>query len=93
MGQLRVFWNLIKKVKALTACWRTIADDYDKLIVPAGGMRKPTTEETNIATFRGNGIYRSENNFAMDGAAVFSFSIKEVPELVNFAAEKLQFKQ
>ncbi|MBD2277256.1 3-oxoacyl-ACP synthase III family protein [Aphanizomenon flos-aquae] len=74
-----------QKGKGLTACWRTIADDYDKLIVPAGGMRKPNTEETNITNLRKNGIYRSENNLAMDGAAVFSFSIQEVPDIVNFA--------
>ncbi|MTJ07335.1 MULTISPECIES: 3-oxoacyl-ACP synthase III family protein [unclassified Anabaena] len=71
--------------QGLTAFWRTIADDYDKLIVPAGGMRKPISQETSITTFRGNGIYRSDNDLAMDGAAVFSFCIKEVPDLVNFA--------
>lgn len=71
----------------LTACWRTIAKDYDKLIVPAGGMRQPTTDETRTITLREDGAYRSDNDLAMDGAAVFSFSIKEVPELVNLILE------
>jgi len=73
------------KGKGLTACWRTIAHDYDKLIVLAGGMRKPTTKDTQTVTLREDGAYRSDNDLAMDGAAVFSFSIKEVPEIVNFA--------
>lgn len=76
-----------KKSKGLTACWRTIANDYHKLIVPAGGMRKPTTEDTKIVKIQEDGSYRSENDLIMDGAAVFSFSIKEVPELVNLALE------
>jgi 3-oxoacyl-[acyl-carrier-protein] synthase-3 len=69
--------------KGLKASWRTIAQGYDKLIVPAGGMRQPTTEETKSVTLREDGAYRSENDLAMDGAAVFSFSIKEVPDLIN----------
>lgn len=72
-----------EKSKNLTACWRTIAHDYDKLIVPAGGMRKPTTRQTRNVILTENGTYRSENDLAMDGAAIFAFSIKEVPELVN----------
>jgi len=74
-----------QKGKGLTACWRTIAHDYNKLIVPAGGMRKPTTEHTKIVKIQEDGSYRSDNDLVMDGAAVFSFSIKEVPELVNLA--------
>jgi len=80
-----------QKGKGLTACWRTIANDYDKLIVPAGGMRKPSNQETSIVMLKENGIYRSDNDLAMDGAAVFSFSIKEVPELVNFALKSCNF--
>jgi 3-oxoacyl-[acyl-carrier-protein] synthase-3 len=69
--------------KGLKASWRTIASGYDKLMVPAGGMRKPAGEETKAVTLGEDGAYRSENDLVMDGAAVFSFSIKEVPELIN----------
>lgn len=72
--------------------WKTLSNDYDKIYVPAGGMRNPTNENTKVAKLEENGIERSLNDLAMDGAAVFSFSIKEVPEIVNYALEKCSLK-
>jgi 3-oxoacyl-[acyl-carrier-protein] synthase-3 len=82
-----------KNRKGLTASWRTISREYAKLIVPAGGMRHPTTEQTKAITLREDGAYRSDNDLAMDGAAVFSFSIKEVPELVNSVLTKCKLSK
>jgi 3-oxoacyl-[acyl-carrier-protein] synthase-3 len=69
--------------KGLTATWGTISSGYDKIIVKAGGMRNPTTPETQMTKPVEEANYRSENDLYMNGADVFGFSIKEVPVIVN----------
>lgn len=66
-----------------TVTWKTIATDYDNILVKAGGMRNPSTSETKITKLMEDNIYRSENDLLMSGADVFGFTIKEVPEMVK----------
>jgi len=58
------------------------------LIVPAGGMRTPSSQESAIAVEDCNGSYRSRNNLFMDGAEIFSFTLREIPDCVNKLLER-----
>ncbi|HEX7705918.1 MAG TPA: ketoacyl-ACP synthase III [Thermoanaerobaculia bacterium] len=53
------------------------------LIVPAGGMRKPMSEETSVVSIDEGGNERSENHLFMNGPEIFSFTLKAVPAAVN----------
>jgi len=53
------------------------------LIVPAGGMRLPVGPETGIPREDAGGSVRSLNNLYMNGAEVFSFALRRVPEAVD----------
>ena len=53
------------------------------LIVPAGRLRMPYSEETSKIYRDEMGNYRSLNNLYMDGTAVFQFVMEEVPPLVE----------
>lgn len=69
---------------------RTDGSGYDKLIVPAGGARRPRCAETAEATEDEDGNFRSPENLFMDGAEIFNFSITEEPrsvkELLEYAS-------
>lgn len=64
----------------------------DTLIVPAGGMKLPSSEKTAELVQDSMGNYRSLNDLHMDGAKVFHFVMDKVPELINdlcsYAGEK-----
>ena len=53
------------------------------LMVPAGGFRKPSTPETAQEREVGDGNLRSEDQFYMDGPAVFNFVQTEVPPMID----------
>jgi 3-oxoacyl-[acyl-carrier-protein] synthase III len=55
----------------------------DALIIPAGGMRLPSTPETAVQEEAGEGNYRSKDNLRMDGTAVFNFVQTEVPPMIE----------
>lgn len=63
------------------------------LIIPAGGLRLPSSSETRELRDDGTGNLRSQDNLCMNGADVFNFVMTEVPpmikELVNFANTEL----
>lgn len=61
------------------------------LIWPTSGMRKARTVESGTAKTDKNGNTRREDDMAMDGAAVFVFTLKTVPKLIEdlLAAEQL----
>ena len=65
----------------------------DKLIVPAGGYRKPANPETSITREAEDGNMRSENDIFMDGMAIFEFMIKRVPQLVESMLKTLNWKK
>lgn len=61
------------------------------LMWPTSGMRQPrTTESAQVVTDK-NGSSRRADDMAMDGAAVFVFTLKTVPKLVEdlLAAENM----
>jgi 3-oxoacyl-[acyl-carrier-protein] synthase-3 len=53
------------------------------LIVPAGGMRQRSDDGTGVAVADVNGNWRSPDNLYMNGAEIFNFTMKTVPDLVN----------
>ncbi|SPE41523.1 3-oxoacyl-(acyl-carrier-protein) synthase 3 [Candidatus Sulfopaludibacter sp. SbA3] len=53
------------------------------LQVPAGGFRIPSTPETAVPVDVGDGNFRSQNDFFMDGPTVFNFVQTEVPPMVE----------
>jgi 3-oxoacyl-[acyl-carrier-protein] synthase-3 len=54
-----------------------------QLIVPAGGARLPRSAETAIESEAEGGNRRSLDNLYMNGAEVFNFTLRVVPEMVN----------
>ncbi len=56
---------------------------HDKLIIPAGGARKPFDEKTSLQYEDEDGNYRTEEDLFMDGMAIFNFAINEVPTNIN----------
>ena len=59
----------------------TDGSGQEHLIVPAGGFRHPRTSTTSLRTKREGGNIRSDEDLFMDGAEVFSFTLKVVPPL------------
>ena len=53
------------------------------LIVPAGGLRQPASPESGQAVCDENGNWRSQDNLFMNGAEIFNFTIRAIPECVN----------
>ena len=51
--------------------------EYDKVIVPAGGFRIPSTELTRKENIDAEGNIRTDENLYMDGSSVFHFIIKQ----------------
>lgn len=53
------------------------------LIIPAGGFRNPRSASTCVRSVRDGGNIRSDEDVAMNGAEIFTFSIGTVPQLVR----------
>ena len=88
--------TLIQANRQESASWFSLGTDgkgFDKLIVPAGGFRRPCSAETKIEENDENGNVRSVENLYMDGAEIFNFSITEEPksvqDLVDYAGLEL----
>ena len=60
----------------------TDGSGYDKLIVPAGGMRLKPSAETALERTDESENTRSQDNLFMDGTEIFSFTIATVPRTV-----------
>ncbi len=58
------------------------------LMVPAGGMRMPATEETSKMVQDESGNFRSLNQQHMDGTAVFHYVMDNVPPVVGHLLEE-----
>jgi len=58
------------------------------LIVEAGGFRQPCTPQTAFETSDSSGNVRTAEHLYMNGAEVFSFTLKEVPLAVNGLLDK-----
>jgi 3-oxoacyl-[acyl-carrier-protein] synthase-3 len=53
------------------------------LIVPAGGFRHRPSPATRQRTTREAGNIRSDEDLYMDGAEIFTFTLREVPHLIR----------
>jgi 3-oxoacyl-[acyl-carrier-protein] synthase-3 len=54
----------------------------EALMIPAGGMRLPSSAETAEVEDAGDNNFRAKDNLKMDGTAVFNFVQTEVPPLI-----------
>jgi 3-oxoacyl-[acyl-carrier-protein] synthase-3 len=61
----------------------TDGSGYEKLMVPAGGMRTPRGSETQREKRDEEGNVRSLEHLFMDGPEIFNFSITEEPQSVR----------
>ena len=52
---------------------------YEVMMVPDGGFRNPTNEQSLIEEIDANGDRRTREQFRMDGMAVFNFGMNEEP--------------
>lgn len=59
------------------------SSNWDKLLVPAGGMRKRCSEKTKIDFEYDNGSFVNDENLQMNGAAVFHFGISTIPNAIK----------
>lgn len=55
----------------------------EKLIVPAGGLRRPISAQTSIEIEDESGNIRSQNNLYMNGKEVYKFALNEVPKAIE----------
>ncbi len=53
------------------------------LMVPAGGMRRPSSPETAQAVCDENGNWRSPDNLLMNGGEIFNFTLRAIPASVS----------
>jgi 3-oxoacyl-[acyl-carrier-protein] synthase-3 len=60
----------------------------NQIIVKAGGLRCPPTPETAVEKEDASGNWRSDQNLFMDGADVFGFALRTVPEAMRQLLEK-----
>jgi 3-oxoacyl-[acyl-carrier-protein] synthase-3 len=55
----------------------------EALMIPAGGMRLPSSAQTQILEEDAEGNLRAKDNLRMDGSAVFNFVQVEVPPMID----------
>lgn len=55
----------------------------EALMIPAGGMRLPSSQQTAEQAEDAEGNFRALDNLKMDGSAVFNFVMTEVPGLID----------
>jgi len=55
----------------------------EALIIPAGGLRQPSTAETAVLEDVGDNNLRAKDHVFMDGSAIFNFVQTEVPPLIE----------
>ena len=56
---------------------------YDKLMVPAGGFRAPSTDHTRKIKKQPDGGVRSLEHLCMDGMEIFNFSVTDVVKTIR----------
>lgn len=69
-------------VPAVKTLCRTDGNGFKAIIIPGGGFRNPKASTKREVW--GDGNVRSDCDLYMDGVEVFSFSISEVPEMINY---------
>jgi 3-oxoacyl-[acyl-carrier-protein] synthase-3 len=53
------------------------------LIVPHGGMRSPISDDSFIENIDENNNVRAPSNLYMNGSAIYTFTLKEIPKVFN----------
>lgn len=66
---------------------------YDRLIVPAGGFRRPSDETTSVVNFDEDANGRSDNDLYMDGKAIFNFALTNVHQNINELIDYIEWKK
>ena len=66
---------------------------YDRVIIPAGGFRTPSSEETRIEYEDKDGNSRSQEDLYNDGLAVFNFIIQNGRASVETILEYMKWKK
>lgn len=61
----------------------TDGKDYNAVLIPDGGFRNRTTEESLILKKGSDGVLRNRLHAHMDGAAIFSFAITMAPKSIK----------
>ncbi len=64
------------------------SDGWEHIVVPAGGARLAATKDTAVEQTDEPGITRNAQQLAMNGPAVFQFSISEIPSAIDQALKK-----
>ncbi len=73
--------------------WGTDGSGAENLIVPAGGMRLPRSEETAVVTEDSSGNRRSQNHLFMNGGEIFNFTLNAVPAAFEALLNKASLSQ
>jgi len=68
----------------------TDGNRYDKLIVPAGGFRNPSSDETREIKIQPDGGLRSKEHVYMEGMDIFNFSSVDVVNTIKEFLNKHQ---
>ncbi|NUU60938.1 3-oxoacyl-ACP synthase III family protein [Paenibacillus agri] len=55
----------------------------DSLIIKAGGLKEPISNESGIEELDAYGNLRSRKNLYMNGSAIFNFALKEIPTAIG----------
>lgn len=64
---------------------------HEALMIPAGGFRHPSTPETAELRDTGDGNLRALDHLRMDGSAVFSFVMADVPPMIESLLQSAGF--
>lgn len=62
---------------------------FDRLLIPAGGARMPSSAETKVETTDQEGCIRNLEQIFMDGPAVFHFVVYKVTDFLKNVLSKL----
>lgn len=63
--------------------YRNYGQMADAIMIPAGGLKYPSSAETSIESKDEQGNLRAQEHFYMDGEAVFNFVMTKVPPMLN----------
>ena len=66
---------------------------FENLIIPSGGSRNPFSNDSLIQKQDKDGVYRAKTDMYMNGAEVFNFTIKRVPQLIDDILEFSNLKK
>ncbi len=58
------------------------------LIVPTGGLREPRTPESSVPMTDESGNSRARDNLFMNGAEIFTFTLREIPRVIARLLER-----